>query len=166
MLLLALVALGLAAYFLDWREWQQMLQWARGHTQHGWLVVALILLQAVLFMFALPGSSLLWVVAALYPPLGATLILIAGASGGGVAGYFFTRRLTASRLGQLHDHRAFRLLQRHGNFLTLCALRFMPGFPHSIINYGAGVLRLPLGQLYCRRRAGPQCQDLCIQQRH
>ena len=57
MLLLALVALGLATYFLEWREWQQVLQWARDHAQHGWLVAALILLQVVLFMFALPGST-------------------------------------------------------------------------------------------------------------
>lgn len=146
MLLLALMALGLAAQWLDWREWPQVLQWARGHAQQWWLVATLILLQVALFMFALPGSSLLWVVAALYPPLAATLILVAGASGGGVAGYFFARRLAASRQVQLHGNRVFRLLQEHGNFLTLCVLRLIPGFPHSFINYGAGVLRLPLGQ--------------------
>lgn len=147
-LLLALLALGLLAYFLEWEQWPQGLDWARGHAQHGWLVAALILLQTVLFMFALPGSSLLWLVAALYPPLEATLILVSGASGGAVAGYFFARRMSASRLTQLQDHRVFRALREHGNFFTLCALRLIPGFPHSLINYGAGALRLPLGPFF------------------
>lgn len=146
LLLLALVALSLVAHFLEWWEWRPVLQWARGHAQQGWLVAALILLQVVLFMFALPGSSLIWVVAALYPPLGATLILVAGASAGGVAGYLFASRLSASRLAQLRDSRLFILLRAHGDFFTQCALRLMPGFPHSIINYGAGILRLPLGR--------------------
>jgi hypothetical protein len=47
MLLLTLVVLGLAAQWLDWREWPQALQWARSHAQQGWLVAALILLQVV-----------------------------------------------------------------------------------------------------------------------
>lgn len=146
LLLIAMLALGLAAYFLEWGQWQALLQWARGHAQQGWLVAALILLQVVLFMFALPGTSLLWVVATLYPPVESTLILVAGATGGATAAYFFARIISTSRLTQLQSHRAFRLLREHGNFFALCVLRLIPGFPHSVINYGAGVLRLPVGQ--------------------
>ena len=123
-----------------------MLQWARGYAQYGWLAAALILLQIVLFMFAMPGSTLLWVMAALYPPVPATLILVTGASLGGLAGYLFARRLSTPRLAQLRGNRGFRLLREHGDFLTLCALRVTPAFPHSIINYGAGILGLPLGR--------------------
>lgn len=146
MLLLSLLALGLIVHFLGLFEWRQVLQWARGYGQHWWLAAALILLQIVLFMFALPGSTLIWVVAVLYPPVPATLMLVTGATMGGMAGYLFARRLAASRLAQLRNNRGFILLQRHGDFLTLCALRVMPGFPHSIINYGAGILGLPLGR--------------------
>ena len=143
-LLLALVALGVAAHFLDWREWWLGLEWARSHAQRGWLVVALILVQVTLFAFALPGSSLIWLVAVLYPPAAATLILVTGTSIGAVAAHFVARTLSASRLDQLQEHRVFGLLRRHGDFIMQCVLRLTPGFPHSIINYGAGVLRLPL----------------------
>lgn len=146
LLLLSLVLIGLAVPMLDWCDWRAMLQWARGYAQYGWLVAVLILLQVVLFMFALPGSSLLWVVGSLYPPAGATLILVSGASLGGLAGYGFARWLTASRLVHLRDNRHILRLQRHSDLLTLFALRLMPGFPHSLINYGAGMLHLPLGR--------------------
>lgn len=146
MLLLALLALGLIAHFLGLLEWRQVLHWARGYARHEWLVAALILLQIVLFMFAMPGATLLWVVAALYPPVPATLILVTGASLGGLAAYLFARRLATPRLARLRSNRGFRLLREHGDFLTLCALRIMPAFPHSIINYGAGILGLPLGR--------------------
>jgi len=145
-LLLGLLALGLVAHFLGWLEWRQVLQWTRGYTAHWWLAAALILLQIVLFMFAMPGSTLLWVVAVLYPPIAATLILVAGASMGGLAGYLFARRLARHRQARLRKKRHFRLLREHGDFFTLCALRVTPGFPHSIINYGAGILGLPLGR--------------------
>ena len=147
-LLLALLALGLIAHFLGLLEWRQALQWVRGYGQHWWLAAALILLQIVLFMFAMPGSTLLWVMAALYPPVPATLILVTGASLGGLAGYLFARKLATARLAQLRNNRLFRLLREHGDFLTLCALRVTPGFPHSIINYGAGILGLPLGRFF------------------
>ncbi len=35
-------------------------------------------------------------------------------------------------------------LERRGDFLTQCALRVLPGFPHSVVNFAAGLLRLPL----------------------
>ena len=53
-LLATLVAFGLAAHFLDLFEWRDALVWARGYAQHWWLAPALIVLQVLLFMFALP----------------------------------------------------------------------------------------------------------------
>ena len=55
-LLATLVAFGLAAHFLDLFEWRDALVWARGYAQHWWLAPALIVLQVLLFMFALPGG--------------------------------------------------------------------------------------------------------------
>lgn len=143
-LLALLVAAGLAAYFLEGFAWREALAWARGHAGQWWLPAALILLQALLFMFALPGSALLWVVAPLYAPPAATLILTAGGAGGALAAYGFARRLTEAERARLRRHRAWHRLERESDFLALCALRLVPGFPHSLLNYGAGILRLPL----------------------
>lgn len=144
-LLALLIAFGLGAHFLEWFEWREALAWARGQAGHWWLPLALMLLQAVLFMFALPGSTLLWVVAPLYAPPAATLILTAGGAGGALAAYWFARRLTEERQSRLRASRAWGVLQRESDFLALCALRLVPAFPHSVLNYGAGILRLPLG---------------------
>ncbi len=142
-LLAALLALGLAAHLLEWFAWREALAWARGHAGQWWLPPALILLQALLFMFALPGSTLLWIVAPLYAPPAATLILTAGGTGGALAAYWFARRLTEAERARLRQHRAWRVLERESDFLALCALRLVPAFPHSVLNYGAGILRLP-----------------------
>jgi uncharacterized membrane protein YdjX (TVP38/TMEM64 family) len=142
--LLALVCAGALLHALDVLDWRETLQWARGHAQSWWLVAVLIAAQVVLFMFALPGSTVLLLVAPLYPPAVAAAILAAGGSLGGLAGYFFARRMTARELARLRRKRLFLLLQKHADFPALLALRLLPAFPHSVINYGAGVLRLPI----------------------
>ena len=142
--LLVLVCIGALLHALGVFDWHETLQWARGHAQHWWLAAALIAAQVVLFMFALPGSTVLWLVAPLYPPAVAAAILAAGGSLGGLAGYFFARRMTARQLALLRRKRLFLLLEKHADFPALLALRLLPAFPHSVINYGAGVLRLPV----------------------
>lgn len=144
-LLGALFALGVAAHFIEWFAWREALAWARGHTGQWWLPPALILLQVLLFMFALPGSTVLWLVAPLYAPPAATLILAAGGVGGALAAYGFSRRLSEAQRARLRRQRAWRALEHESDFLALCALRLVPAFPHSVLNYGAGILRLPLG---------------------
>ena len=146
MLLAALVALGLGAHFLDLFEWRDALDWTRGYAQHWWLPLALILLQVLLFMFALPGSTMLWIVAPLYAPAASTLILVAGGCAGGLAAYWFARRLSDESLAHLRASHGYRVLERESDFLVLCALRLVPALPHSVLNYGGGILRLPLGR--------------------
>ncbi|MEO6322067.1 MAG: VTT domain-containing protein [Polaromonas sp.] len=145
-LLAALVAFGLGVHFLDLFEWRDALDWARSYAQSWWLPLALILLQVVLFMFALQGSTLLWIVAPLYAPAASTLILAAGGSAGGLAAYWFARRLSDASVAHLRASRGYRVLERESDFLALCALRLVPAFPHSVLNYGGGILRLPLGR--------------------
>lgn len=142
--LLALTCIGALLHALDVFDWRETLHWARGYAQHWWLAAALIAAQVVLFMFALPGSTLLWLVAPLYPPACASAILTLGGTLGGLAGYFVARRMTARQLAPLRRHRLFRFLEKHGDFLALLGVRLLPAFPHSVINYGAGVLRLPI----------------------
>ena len=58
--------------------------------------------------------------------------------------YVFARRLTRLDVSAARGHRLFSILERQGDFFTLCALRVLPGMPHSAINYAAGTLALPL----------------------
>ncbi|MDH3976689.1 MAG: VTT domain-containing protein [Deltaproteobacteria bacterium] len=95
-------------------------------------------------MLALPGSSFLWVAAPLYPPLLATVILVAGSTLGGMVAYFFARTMATPWFAPMENNRFFHLLEKRSDFLTQCMLRTFPGFPHSFINYSAGILKLPL----------------------
>lgn len=152
--LAVLVAAGLAAHALELFEWRAALERLRGYTQHWWLPLALILLQVALFTFGLPGSTVLWLVAPLYAPLASTLILAAGGCAGSLAAYAFARRLSGAALAELRASRGYRTLERESDFLALCALRLMPAFPHSVINYTAGVLRVPLGRFLAATAIG------------
>src|SRR3970282_534326 len=110
---------------------------------------------------------LLWVAALIFPPAAAAVILTAGGTSGALGAYLLPRRVTAldwaearprrpdhllARPGPALDRaearqrRLYHLLERQGDFFTLCALRVLPGMPHSVINYAAGILALPLAR--------------------
>ncbi|WP_455212379.1 TVP38/TMEM64 family protein [Kaarinaea lacus] len=146
LLLLALVLLGIILYYLDVFDFNQVLNVAQNYAQHWWAATALIVIQALLFTFALPGSLLLWVVAVIYVPTTATIILVSGSTLGALGAYWFARWESVGWTAQIQQNRIFHVLEKRGDFLTLSTLRILPSFPHSVINYGAGILRLPLGQ--------------------
>lgn len=123
---------------------EKMLLVARGYSEHWWLVLVLILLQIFLFTFALAGSFFLWIVAPIYSPVIATLILSTGATLGGITAYYFSRRLTDDWIDKIENSRTYKLMQKHDNFFTLFALRVFPAFPHALVNYSAGVLKVKL----------------------
>lgn len=143
-LLAALAALGITAHALDLIDARAALAWAHGYAARWWFAPAVVLLQMLLFTFGLPGSALLWLVAPLFQPVAATAILTAGGCAGALAAYAFARRITGASLARLQASRGYRLMQRQGDFFVLCALRLAPGFPHSVLNYAAGILRLRL----------------------
>ena len=117
-----------------------MLAIAREYGQHWWLIVLLILLQTLLFSFALAGSVFLWIVAPLYPPAMAAFILTIGATLGGLGAYFLSRYLSLEWRQKIENTHGYRLMHSQDNFYTLFALRVFPAFPHAIINYSAGLL--------------------------
>jgi uncharacterized membrane protein YdjX (TVP38/TMEM64 family) len=141
-LLGALVALGLAAHALGLVDSRVALAWARVHAVQWWFPGALVALQVLLFTFGLPGSAVLWLAAPLYAPPAATAILTAGGCLGALAAHRFAHRLTGASQQWLQASRGYRILQRESDLLMLCALRLAPGFPHSVINYAAGTLRV------------------------
>lgn len=123
---------------------ENMLKLAREYADHWWLVLVLIVLQVILFTFALAGSFLLWIAAPLYPPAMAAFILAAGGTLGGITAYLFSKRLTDEWIARIENSHAYRLLHKQDNFFTLFAMRVFPAFPHSLVNYSSGMLKVKL----------------------
>ena len=120
----------------------QLLSAVRAYADHWWLWLLLIAVQIILYTFALTGSSMIWIIAALYPPLSSTLIFTTGTSLGALSAYLFSARLSAEWRKKVEGSRAYTVLQKQGGFLTLLSLRTMPGFPHSLVNYSSGLLNI------------------------
>ena len=123
---------------------EKVLNIAREYADHWWFILVLILLQVIMFTFALAGSFFLWIAAPLYPPAMATFILTAGATLGGVTAYLFSKRLTDEWVHRIENSHAYQLLHKQDNFFALFALRVFPAFPHSLVNYSSGILNVKL----------------------
>lgn len=139
-----LITTGIVLQVAGWLDAEKMVSIAREYSAHWWLVLILILVQAVLFTFALAGSVFLWVIAPLYPPPMAAFILAAGATLGGIGAYFFSMRLTEDWIRKVESSHAYKLLHKQDNFFALFALRVFPAFPHSLVNYSSGILKVKL----------------------
>ncbi|MCG6936890.1 MAG: VTT domain-containing protein [Gammaproteobacteria bacterium] len=139
-----MIAAGIILEFAGLLDADRMLNIAREYADHWWLVLVLILLQVILFTFALAGSFFLWIVAPLYPPPMAAFILAAGGTIGGITAYFFSRRLTDEWIRKIEKSHTYRLLHRQDNFFSLFALRVFPAFPHALVNYSSGMLNVKL----------------------
>jgi len=139
-----LITAGILLDFYGLLDAEKILGIARGYTDQWWLIVVLILLQAVLFTFALAGSLFLWVAAPLYPPVVAAFILAAGGTLGGIGAYWFSKSLTDEWVERIENSHAYKLLHKQDNFFVLFALRIFPAFPHSLVNYSSGILKVKL----------------------
>ncbi|MBK5944467.1 MAG: VTT domain-containing protein [Halorhodospira halophila] len=141
--LLALLLLsGLAVAV--WGPWdaEDVVAWGELLVERPWLLLVVVVLQAALFTLALPGSLFLWVVAPFYPPWMSTLTLVAGSTLGALGAYGVAWLLGRDAVPA--DSRWIRVLRGNSDFLSQCAIRALPGFPHPPLNYGAGWLGLPL----------------------
>ena len=136
-----LIALGVVLEFAGIVDVQELVAIAREYAQHWWLIVVLILLQALLFSFALAGSLFLWIAAPLYPPAMAAFIL---AIGGTLGAYLLSEYLSLEWRQKVESSRGYQLLHSQDNFYTLFALRVFPAFPHAVINFSAGLLKAKL----------------------
>jgi uncharacterized membrane protein YdjX (TVP38/TMEM64 family) len=143
-IIVLLITLGLVLEIAGLLDARQLLTIAREYTQHWWLIPVLILAQVVLFTFALAGSIFLWIVAPLYPPAMATFILAAGGTLGGLGAYLFSNYLTEEWKTKIENSRSYKLLRAQDNFLSLFAMRVFPAFPHSLVNYSSGILKVKL----------------------
>ncbi len=142
--LILLVLAGLAIAIWLPLELATLLDWGHRITDRPLAMLALVVLMAVLFTFALPGSLCLWLIAPFQPPVLATALLVTGSACGALGAYGLAARVGSDWRPDGLGGRIMKLLAERGDFLTQCALRILPGFPHSILNYAGGVLRLPL----------------------
>lgn len=142
LLLAGLVVLGIGLGIgVGDPEW--ILETGRRLTGDPWLLAGLVVLMAILFTFALPGSLVVWLIAPFVAPWVAVPLLVTGSVAGALGGYWLAGRLGADRGPLRHHPWLVEALRRHGDFLNLMAMRTFPGFPHSVINYAGGMLGLP-----------------------
>lgn len=138
------IMLGLYLHFSGLLDAKKILNVSREYADQWWLVVVLILLQTVLFTFALAGSLIFWVTAPLYPPMMAAFILAAGAVFGGIGAYYFSGYVTDEWIKKIEKSPAYKLLRQQDGFFALFALRIFPAFPHSLVNFSSGILKVKL----------------------
>ncbi|MFG6667336.1 TVP38/TMEM64 family protein [Halomonas sp. HNIBRBA4712] len=119
-------------------------QWASAMSHHPAVILGVILVMAVTLAIGLPGSIGLWLIAPFYTPVAATLMLTLGSVAGAWGAYLLAARFHSRIEPGGLTAKVMARLERRSDLLTQCALRILPGFPHSVINYAAGLTRLPL----------------------
>ncbi|MFB9147499.1 TVP38/TMEM64 family protein [Halomonas alkalicola] len=137
----------MALYLWIWHspDLADLQRWADEASHHPAVIISVILVMAVTLALGLPGSIGLWLIAPFYSPLAATPMLIVGSVLGALGAYWLSARVGDRWTPKGLTRKIMRRLEQRSDFLTQCALRVLPGFPHSVVNYAAGLLRLPLG---------------------
>ncbi len=120
-----------------------LLVWGERAAAQPWFVIGTVGVMALMFTVGLPGSLCLWLLAPFHPPWLATILLTVGGVLGAAGAYWFSSWVGQGWKPGRIGRRVMRLLSRQGGLLTQVALRVLPGFPHQVVNFGAGLLRLP-----------------------
>ncbi|CAM3617433.1 VTT domain-containing protein [Halomonas sp. FME1] len=119
-------------------------QWASQASHHPAVIVSVMLIMAATLAIGLPGSIGLWLIAPFYPPLMATMMLTLSSVVGALGAYKI-----AARAGKRWNPGGLTLkvmhtLEQRSDLMTQTALRLLPGFPHSVINFAAGLRGISL----------------------
>jgi uncharacterized membrane protein YdjX (TVP38/TMEM64 family) len=112
-----------------------------------WIVAGAVVVMAALFALGLPGSMGIWFLAPFHAPWLATLLMVVASVSGAAVAYALADRLRG-RWNESDRQKGWagqvvNLLARQSGIPTQTALRILPGFPHAVVNFAAGVLRLP-----------------------
>lgn len=143
-LLIGLILSGLLLHHGGLVDKDRIIRIADLWADRGWFPLMVIALKIVLYTFALPGSSLYWVAGILYPPVKATFVIVMGGVIGAITAFALARRMSGGATGKIGASRFLPFLRTHSDFATLCAIRLLPAFPHSVINYGSALIGIPL----------------------
>ncbi|TVP81741.1 VTT domain-containing protein [Thioalkalivibrio sp.] len=145
LLLLTLVAVGLVLATWHARDLTVLLEKGEQIADRPAAMVAVVVLMIVLFAFALPGSLGLWLIAPFHPPVVSVAMLLVGSVLGALGAHTVSHRLGKRWSPGASAERLVEFLSHRSDLLTQSALRVLPGFPHSFVNYAGGVLGLPRG---------------------
>jgi uncharacterized membrane protein YdjX (TVP38/TMEM64 family) len=122
----------------------ELLDWGQRVTERPAVLVVIVLAMALLFAFGLPGSLAFWMIAPFQPPLLATALLVLGSVAGASGAYWVAGHLRRDWHPGGLAGRIVELLRSRGDLFAQLALRVLPGFPHAVVNFAGGALRLPL----------------------
>jgi uncharacterized membrane protein YdjX (TVP38/TMEM64 family) len=108
-----------------------------------WAPILIICAITATWAFALPASIFLFITPLLFAPHWSALITTSGYALGAAVGYAVARYVGGSWVERFRDGRLHRFLMRQSSFMVLWAIRLIPFTPHGIINYGAGLAKIP-----------------------
>lgn len=143
-LIAAMVVLGIVIGIWQPVGLAELLDWGYRMTHIPALTVTVLVVMALLFTFGLPGSFGLWLIAPFYSPVIATLLLLSSSLSGAIGAWFVSARLGKNWEPSGFSARIVGMLEKQGGLMTQTALRVLPGFPHSVVNFAGGMLKLPL----------------------
>ncbi|TVP46760.1 MAG: DedA family protein [Halomonas sp.] len=138
--------LAMLAYVWLWYSPDLMAvkQWAAQASHHPVVIIGVMLIMAVTLAIGLPGSIGLWLIAPFYPPLIATVMLTLSSVAGAFGAYHLAARAGKRWSPSGLTLKVMQMLEKRSDLMTQCALRILPGFPHSVINFAAGLLSISL----------------------
>jgi len=139
-----LVVLGLVLAAWQPIGMEALLYWGEYVGTSWWFLALVMVAIAVLFTFGLPGSFGVWLIAPFNHPVLSTILLVIASTAGALGAYRFAGRLGRDWKPSGGSEKVVDVLEQRGDMLTLMAMRMLPGFPHSVINFASGLLRLPL----------------------
>lgn len=142
--LMVIIAIGVWVVVTDPLDQDQLRALGAWLTGHPAALLALLLVQVAMFALALPGSVMVWLVAPFLSFGLAVTLMVLGSVLGALAAWWVARWLGATARSRVAGHPVYKLLTDASDPVTQTALRVLPGFPHSMVNYTGGVLALPL----------------------
>ncbi len=142
--LIAIIVIGLWVVVAEPVDRAQLRVLGEWLTSHPAALLVLLLVQVAMFALALPGSVMVWLVAPFLGFVPAVALMVSGSVLGAMAAWWVARWLGATARSRVAGHPVYKLLSDASDPVTQTALRVLPGFPHSMINYAGGVLALPL----------------------
>ena len=109
-----------------------------------WTPVLIIIAMTAAWMFALPASVFFFITPLLFSVPAATAVICIGSAAGTTMGYVAARYIGGPWVERFREHRVTRFIERHSTFPSLFAIRIFPSSPHCFLNYGAGLMKIPL----------------------